>query len=206
MSFRVYGDSFREMNSKTMMTTGVGATMVTMVEEWVGVEALPPHEDALAPGRHPHLLAVSTMTVGGISISVKLSSREADSNDPPPPSFPPPSRGRQTNRSSTLGSMNQINCRCGVPAAERTVTKDSVSKGRKFLTCNERVCNFFEWTDGISPNSASEQCPPETKTIPTKRPYSDRSVSSPTLPKLRRCYNLITGTQCGVRTVETMSL
>jgi predicted RNA-binding protein YlxR (DUF448 family) len=36
-------------------------------------------------------------------------------------------------------------CKCGKVSVERTVTKDSPNKGRKFWTCANRSCRFFEW-------------------------------------------------------------
>jgi len=44
--------------------------------------------------------------------------------------------------------LSGINCRCGVPAVKKTVTKDGANKGKKFWTCGEskgKHCNFFMW-------------------------------------------------------------
>ncbi|KAJ8076355.1 DNA topoisomerase [Marasmius tenuissimus] len=58
-------------------------------------------------------------------------------------------------------------CDCNIPAAQRTVVKESENKGRKFWTCgNERVCKFFQFVDE----------PPST--IPTKRSYSNATENS----------------------------
>lgn len=67
---------------------------------------------------------------------------------------------------------------CGVAAAERTVTKESPNKGRRFWTCEEKKCEFFEWVDG--PSSAGGGLSTGNSgggaTIPTKRNYPDHSV------------------------------
>jgi DNA topoisomerase-3 len=75
-------------------------------------------------------------------------------------------------------STVEVQCRCDIPAAERTVTKETASKGRRFWTCgNNNTCQFFEWMDGPSsaPVASSSRQPPPV--APAKRTYTDHSVS-----------------------------
>lgn len=68
-----------------------------------------------------------------------------------------------------------MKCRCDIPAAERTVVKETASKGRRFWTCgNNSSCHFFEWIDGPSPVASGSRQPPPV--VPAKRAYTDRSV------------------------------
>ncbi|KAH9892651.1 prokaryotic type I DNA topoisomerase [Cubamyces lactineus] len=96
---------------------------------------------------------------------------------------PPPSATARRVPSSAASAIPQ--CDCGVPAAERTVTKDNENKGRKFWTCSQgRQCQFFQWTDG-NPGSSSfasssngragpsrEAFPSSATLVPSKRPHS----------------------------------
>jgi DNA topoisomerase-3 len=68
-----------------------------------------------------------------------------------------------------------------VPAAERTVTKESVNKGRKFWTCDAKACDFFEWQDGPSSAGAGSRAgagaPAAPRpAVPAKRAYAQASV------------------------------
>uniref|UniRef100_A0A0W0EWV8 DNA topoisomerase n=1 Tax=Moniliophthora roreri TaxID=221103 RepID=A0A0W0EWV8_MONRR len=52
-------------------------------------------------------------------------------------------------------------CDCGIPAGQRTVTKENENKGRQFWTCgDDRKCNFFRFVDD-----------PDLK-VPAKRTFS----------------------------------
>jgi DNA topoisomerase III len=87
-----------------------------------------------------------------------------------PPPAPPPARRPPPSDSD---AAHGVTCNCGAPAAERTVTKESASKGRRFWTCGkDRTCDFFEWFDGPSANSTHANAP----VVPTKRSYTNRSV------------------------------
>ncbi|KAJ7772745.1 DNA topoisomerase [Mycena maculata] len=77
----------------------------------------------------------------------------------PPP--PPPRR-------PTVSTGEEIRCNCNAPAVQRTVTRESESKGKKFWTCETRGCQFFKWVEdpgSIASGSGS-------RTIPAKRAYS----------------------------------
>lgn len=102
------------------------------------------------------------------------------------PSFPeprpPPARrvaaAPPIRRENVAAAAAEPRCNCGLPAAQRTVTKDTPNKGRKFWTCdNNKECAFFEFVD--------DNAPPTTggggnarKVIPAKRPLHDRSVNT----------------------------
>ena len=61
-------------------------------------------------------------------------------------------------------SNGEIHCSCDVPAAQRTVVKESISKGKKFWTCGtNNSCGFFQWVEEIAGAQA---------VVPTKRSYS----------------------------------
>ncbi|KZT57049.1 prokaryotic type I DNA topoisomerase [Calocera cornea HHB12733] len=72
-----------------------------------------------------------------------------------------------------------VSCRCGVPAAERTVVKETPNKGRKFWTCpNDPPCGFFEWVDHATGGGASNLQPaPAGRTVPAKRTHVARQES-----------------------------
>jgi DNA topoisomerase-3 len=104
--------------------------------------------------------------------------------------LPPPSPPRSAARPPPSTSA-EPNCTCGVPAAQRTVTKESMNKGRQFWTCGaSRACDFFEWCDGPSSaaagpsTSVSRMAPPST--VPTKRAYTT-SASQANEGAGRRC-------------------
>lgn len=61
---------------------------------------------------------------------------------PPPPAVRPPA----SSASSSIPS-----CECAQRAASRTVSKESIHKGRQFYTCpNTPPCGFFQWADGMA--------------------------------------------------------
>ncbi|KAK7005830.1 DNA topoisomerase 3 [Favolaschia claudopus] len=81
-----------------------------------------------------------------------------------PPVRPPPPPNHET------GSPDEdVRCKCNAPAVQRTVTKESETKGKKFWTCESRGCTFFAWVDGPAA--------PPPRSIPAKRSYSE--VSAP---------------------------
>ncbi|ESK92041.1 zinc knuckle family protein [Moniliophthora roreri MCA 2997] len=58
-------------------------------------------------------------------------------------------------------------CDCGIPAGQRTVTKENENKGRQFWTCgDDRKCNFFRFVDD-----------PDLK-VPAKRTFSTSNAGS----------------------------
>lgn len=69
---------------------------------------------------------------------------------------------------------------CGVPAAERTVTKESPNKGRRFWTCEDKKCEFFEWVDGPSAagggltNGGDGSSAGRGAMVPAKRSYTEQ--------------------------------
>ncbi|KAI0786764.1 DNA topoisomerase [Abortiporus biennis] len=120
-----------------------------------------------------------------------------DSDHQPPPPRPPVSRSRNTasasgqNGTSTTRTTSrapvsskskvEVYCQCGESAGERVVTKDNENKGRKFWTCENRKCQFFEWMDGPSSSNV---------VIPSKRPFSRAGMDhsgSEGPPRKRRC-------------------
>ncbi|KAG8969678.1 DNA topoisomerase [Tulasnella sp. 419] len=98
-----------------------------------------------------------------------------DGEDPPappnPPSRRPPPQSTAPIVPLTTGnaSISGVQCRCGVQAVERTVTRESQNKGRKFWKCgNGDACDFFEWFDGPSGKSDGG-IGDMNKSIPAKR-------------------------------------
>lgn len=61
---------------------------------------------------------------------------------PSPPPSPPPQRIPLAQK-QVMGTIP--NCQCGQEAAERTVTRETTNKGRKFWTCADSKCEFFDW-------------------------------------------------------------
>ena len=94
-------------------------------------------------------------------------------DDPPPPPPPAPtSRARQPPPAPSIPSdeSDAKNCKCGIPAKQLTVTKESASKGQKFWTCTKdkpESCGFFEWVNAPLSGPA---------VVPSKRSHTDRSV------------------------------
>ncbi|GJJ12157.1 hypothetical protein Clacol_006398 [Clathrus columnatus] len=89
--------------------------------------------------------------------------------------------------SSGNSDPTEVLCKCSVPVVERTVTKESANKGRKFRACgNQGGCDFFEWMDIPSSSSVA------SVTVPTKRMRSQTTSggggesSSNDLP-VKRC-------------------
>ncbi|KAJ7594504.1 DNA topoisomerase [Mycena floridula] len=86
---------------------------------------------------------------------------------PDPPRALPPT----TYNPSARPTSNTVQCRCNLPAARRTVVKESASKGKQFWTCAGAVaCGFFQFVDDTGPS------PPSI--IPIKRNQSSRDESS----------------------------
>ena len=66
-------------------------------------------------------------------------------------------------------------CRCNMPASERTVVKEGANKGRRFWTCaNSGKCGFFEWMDGPSSTPLSRT---SSNLVPMRNVGSETSVS-----------------------------
>ena len=95
---------------------------------------------------------------------------------------PPRSRLHQTGPGlrPASNSSTVVKCCCNLPAAKRTVTKDSASKGKRFWTCGDnRTCDFFEWIDTTSlsfPSGDTTQTSSAAKVVPAKRLYPRYSV------------------------------
>ncbi|TBU45786.1 DNA topoisomerase [Dichomitus squalens] len=113
------------------------------------------------------------------------------SDDPPPPPAPAPRAAvasrpplsRNVPPSNTGGAEPQ--CDCGIPAAERTVTKESANKGRRFWTCGDnQSCQFFQWFDGPSNSSSTSST---SRSVPSKRPFSSVSAAADDVGADRRC-------------------
>ncbi|KAG7446533.1 prokaryotic type I DNA topoisomerase [Guyanagaster necrorhizus] len=110
-----------------------------------------------------------------------------DDSQPPPRTSKPPSARQPPKRptpppklpASRNHDSGQIHCNCG-PAVQRTVVKESASKGRLFWTCpNKPGCGFFKWDDDVT-----ELC---NKAIPAKRPFSYRQEPSANDSESCRC-------------------
>lgn len=96
----------------------------------------------------------------------------------PPPTRQPPRRPTPPPKSTPRNDdPNQVHCNCG-PAVQRTVVKESASKGRLFWTCpNKPGCGFFKWDDDVAG--------PSNRSVPTKRSFSNRQ--EPCENESRRC-------------------
>jgi hypothetical protein len=154
----------------------------------------------------PPKLKASSRTTKSASHST-ASSNKSTPVPAPPRSAPPrsvPLRSRPDQ-----GNEEDVHCDCGVPAGERTVTKESVNKGRQFWTCETKACQFFQWKDddGLptsTPGANSSRmamAPPSI--VPSKRSYSGASASSSALDSwaaggedgVRRCKCGLTAAQ-----------
>lgn len=53
--------------------------------------------------------------------------------------------------STNIDSSEQdlVKCRCGIEAVERITKKEGPNNGRKFYSCVQRQCNFFQWKDQL---------------------------------------------------------
>ncbi|KAJ3510270.1 hypothetical protein NLJ89_g4776 [Agrocybe chaxingu] len=82
-----------------------------------------------------------------------------------------PTASSSTAAYASSSSVNDPQCSCGVAAVQRTVTKESATKGKQFWTCpkdRDSSCGFFKWVeDTISVASTSAAA-----SVPAKRPYS----------------------------------
>ncbi|KAI8992952.1 DNA topoisomerase [Trametes punicea] len=88
----------------------------------------------------------------------------------------PPPAARAAPPSLSASACPQ--CECGLPAAERTVTKESANKGRKFWTCAQGAkCQFFQWVDGPSGSGPSSLAPPPSSSS-SRPPLSSTAYSS----------------------------
>ncbi|KIK69126.1 hypothetical protein GYMLUDRAFT_255713 [Collybiopsis luxurians FD-317 M1] len=83
---------------------------------------------------------------------------------------------------SNVPSSETPNCKCTVPAVHRKVVKDGPNTGRPFWTCGEKSCDFFAWGDVPLPPSNSS-----ASTVPTKRAYSNASITSTSDSRLCQC-------------------
>lgn len=62
-------------------------------------------------------------------------------------------------------------CKCDLDSVEKTVTKDSANKGKRFFTCSKGMndgCGFFEWSPNVGVLSAG------AKSIARKKPKKVR--------------------------------
>ncbi|KAJ7130833.1 hypothetical protein C8R43DRAFT_1025125 [Mycena crocata] len=82
-----------------------------------------------------------------------------------------------------------VRCNCNAPAVQRTVTKESESKGRKFWTCELKGCQFFKWVDDPPIPSGSG-----SRSIPAKRSYPGQQDSGDGGP-IRKCKCELTAVQ-----------
>ncbi|KAJ6498951.1 hypothetical protein C8R45DRAFT_864161, partial [Mycena sanguinolenta] len=136
-----------------------------------------------------------------------------DPQPPPPPPVrqavrtapawqPPPAPARQQPAPSArqppppirAGSSAdiEVRCNCNAPAVQRTVTRESETKGKKFWTCETRGCTFFSWVDDAPVASGS-------RAIPAKRSYSEQQDSGDGGRPVRKCKCNLTAVQRTVR-------
>ncbi|KAH9948967.1 DNA topoisomerase [Amylocystis lapponica] len=95
------------------------------------------------------------------------------SDDEPPPPPPPPRRVAAPKKASAPPpppTPAAPNCECGVLAGGRTVVKESANQGRRFWTCDNRICSFFAWQDEPTDGASGSRSAPPSKVIPAKRP------------------------------------
>ncbi|KAF8907833.1 DNA topoisomerase [Gymnopilus junonius] len=79
---------------------------------------------------------------------------------------------------------NTVKCECGIHAAEKTVTRETTSKGKKFWTCLKGACSFFQWMEDAPPGGVGWG---RTSTsIPAKRSYSSTRDAPSTGDGLQR--------------------
>lgn len=101
---------------------------------------------------------------GRTRIADPSSSREVGPSSSKVQSTKPQSR--RASHTSTAMVVDDLQCDCGVPAAQRTVVKETASKGRLFWTCgNNNSCSLFKWVEDVPPAANTRP------TIPAKRPY-----------------------------------
>ncbi|KAI0373951.1 prokaryotic type I DNA topoisomerase [Pilatotrama ljubarskyi] len=107
---------------------------------------------------------------------------------PPPPPAPP--RAAAPRSAPALSASAAPQCDCGVPAVERTVTKETVNKGRKFWTCGEpNACGFFGWADG--PSGTASTRPSATSSTTRAGPSNGAYASSSTVVPSKRSYSSV---------------
>ncbi|RDB16720.1 DNA topoisomerase 3 [Hypsizygus marmoreus] len=125
------------------------------------------------PPRPPRSRTNEIMTA-----STSRHARPSSQNSSKPASRLPPNQEdrpakEHSNRNAgppSTGMTDDTRCNCDVPAAQRTVVKESASKGRKFWTCgNNGSCEFFQWADAPPSGEGAGM-----SVIPAKRPYSAR--------------------------------
>ncbi|KAF8149452.1 DNA topoisomerase [Crassisporium funariophilum] len=78
-----------------------------------------------------------------------------------------------SNRATMINNpiADVVMCGCDVPAVQRTVTKETASKGKQFWGCSnfEGSCGFFKWVEE-APLASGSRLP--TSNVPSKRTYS----------------------------------
>lgn len=126
---------------------------------------------------------------GRTRIADPSSSREVGPSSSKVQSTKPQSR--RASHTSTAMVVDDLQCDCGVPAAQRTVVKETASKGRLFWTCgNNNSCSLFKWVEDVPPAANTRP------TIPAKRPYLTKQDSNtPTSERDRLC-------KCDVEAVQ----
>ena len=69
---------------------------------------------------------------------------------------------------SSISSVEQDKCRCGLPLATRT-SKTPQNRGRRFRGCSRydspKSCNFFEWIDPPTISTGTELIPQLVKKV-----------------------------------------
>ncbi|KAF8971256.1 hypothetical protein BDZ97DRAFT_1788564 [Flammula alnicola] len=79
---------------------------------------------------------------------------------------------------------DDVQCECKIPAVQRTVIRETATKGKKFWTCETRSCGFFQWVENAPPNSSRGV----SNSLPAKRSYSTTRDTPPTASgDMRKC-------------------
>lgn len=92
------------------------------------------------------------------------------------------SRAPQTLQRSVTETEPSIsvpqNCKCGKPAVEFTVRRDTGNIGRRFRRCGQpNDCGYFEWVDELpQKDQAKRSRTPNPHSIPAKRARTDDAV------------------------------
>ncbi|OSD06958.1 prokaryotic type I DNA topoisomerase [Trametes coccinea BRFM310] len=146
----------------------------------------PPRPPAPAPAPAPAALAQEDED------AMYWSDNDASAAPVPPPRPPPVTVSRGPFPSGSDSTHPQ--CECGVPAAERTVVKESANKGKKFWTCGQdRTCQFFQWADASSTASSSAA---SSSTLATRSTPTTYSATSTVVPSKRPFSTVGTQRRC----------
>lgn len=78
-----------------------------------------------------------------------------------------PAPSAQTSSNTARQTDGGVQCECNIAAVQRTVVRETASKGRRFWTCSQSACGFFQWADDTPGSSGGAGV-----SVPQKRAYS----------------------------------